>query len=314
MEREYLDNKLIIKNRNEIENKKIGLWFLFECKSCGSIKERRIGSSTMSDFNFKCSSCNRKETNLKKFGVENPFQNEKVKTKIKQFFLKNYGVEYPNQVQSIRQKIESTRILKYGERKEKIVEKTKTTWIEKYGVDNPQKCEKIRKKTEKTNLEKYGHKIAYAYNSPEMKQLLMEKYGVEYPLQNSEIRKKLVKRYFYDKNYFDSSYELIFYKWLQENCIKFEYQPFHQHLYYNGHHYTPDFFVNDEYIEIKGEHFFKDGFLYNPFRKEFLTEYENMLHHFNVRLLKRQDIINIVGSQFFDLELKKIDIYKLSTN
>ena len=37
----------------------------------------------------------RELTNLKKFGVKNPFQSEDVKNKIKQTNLKRYGVDHP---------------------------------------------------------------------------------------------------------------------------------------------------------------------------------------------------------------------------
>ena len=38
-------------------------------------------------------------------------------------------------------------------------------------------------------------------------------------------------------------------------------------------------------ISIKGKQFFKDGHLYNPFTKKFLTEYENLLKDNNVKII-----------------------------
>ena len=51
--------------------------------------------------------------------------------------------------------------------------------------------------------------------------------------------------------------------------MNFEYQPKICFQYsFNGknHKYFPDFIVDGKYIEIKGDHFFKeDGTMYNPF-------------------------------------------------
>lgn len=51
-----------------------------------------------------------RSTNLKKYGVENPFQSESVKEKIKKTLLKKYGVEYLHQNEEIKQKAIQTRI------------------------------------------------------------------------------------------------------------------------------------------------------------------------------------------------------------
>lgn len=307
MEREYLYNKNLITVHSQIENQKIGKFFIYICKHCKKEKEKRINSSNMNDFNFVCCSCNRKITNIKRFGVENPFQNEEIKNKIRKTTFEKYGVENVNKLEEIRKKIEKTRCEKYGEHKEQIHQKAKETFLKNYGVDNPQKNKDIRHKTEITNIKKYGNKTPYSYGSQEMKSLMIEKYGVEYPLQNKVIRKRAVKRYFYDEKYFDSSYELLFYKWLKDNSINFTYQPYDDTLWWNGHHYTPDFKVEEQFIEIKGEQFFKNGRLYNPFKKIFMTDYEEMLKHFNIKILRKNDLIKIIGK----LDTKWANLYNL---
>lgn len=59
----------------------------------------------------------RKQTNLERYGCENPFGNEEIKEKIRQHNLSKYGVEY------------------CGQRPE-VVAKRKQTCLEKYGVEN----------------------------------------------------------------------------------------------------------------------------------------------------------------------------------
>lgn len=56
----------------------------------------------------------KKETSIKNFGVEHPFQCQKMKEKIKTTNLKLYGVEYPIQCEQIKEKIKKTNLVKYG--------------------------------------------------------------------------------------------------------------------------------------------------------------------------------------------------------
>lgn len=69
-----------------------------------------------------------------KYGVDNAFQNEEIKQKIKETFLKKYGVEYPSQVKSIKDKVEITN-------------------IERYGVKNPMQYKSIALKSRSTTEE-----------------------------------------------------------------------------------------------------------------------------------------------------------------
>lgn len=55
-----------------------------------------------------------KETCLKKYGVENPFQSDEVKNKIKQTNLVKYGVENILKLNSTIEKIKSTNLQRYG--------------------------------------------------------------------------------------------------------------------------------------------------------------------------------------------------------
>ena len=55
-----------------------------------------------------------KETNIKKYGVENPLLSEEIKEKIKQTNIKKYGVEFPLQSEEIMIKMKETNMNKYG--------------------------------------------------------------------------------------------------------------------------------------------------------------------------------------------------------
>lgn len=55
-----------------------------------------------------------KDTNLKKYGVENVFQSEQIKEKIKQINIEKYGTENPMQNEQIKNKSMETQKERYG--------------------------------------------------------------------------------------------------------------------------------------------------------------------------------------------------------
>ncbi len=119
---------------------------------------------------------------------------------------------------------------------------------------------------------------------------LQQKYNVENPMQNNQIRLKQQRScYMYDNIKFESSWELIFYIWLQMNQIKFEYQPKIKFQYvYNSinHFYFPDFLINNNtLVEIKGEQFInKETNTWQcPYNHELDKLYEEK-HQFSVLL------------------------------
>jgi len=74
-----------------------------------------------------------KQTNLKKYGVENVSQNEEIKKKKVKTSIKNYSVEHPQQSNIISEKMINTN-------------------MKKLGVPYPMMFEKIKEKVYKTNV------------------------------------------------------------------------------------------------------------------------------------------------------------------
>ena len=170
-----------------------------------------------------------KQTCLKKYGVENPFQSDLFKEKSKQTCLKKYGVEFSGQSENNKQKSKETNLKKYGAEyavqsdlvKQKSKEtnlkkygnenflksdyyksKKKETWIKKYGVDHPWKIKEIHKKSQDTNLIKYGCKAPLQNKEIQdlAKQTCIEKYGSEYYQQSetylktiSDVKQKMIE-------------------------------------------------------------------------------------------------------------------------
>lgn len=78
-----------------------------------------------------------KQTNLQKYGVENPFQSEECKKKSKETMISKYGVSIPLQSNEIK-------------------EKTRQTNLQKYGVENPSQLSEIKQKKIETSKQNFG--------------------------------------------------------------------------------------------------------------------------------------------------------------
>lgn len=81
-----------------------------------------------------------KQSNLLKYGVEYPLQNEKILKKLKKTNLKKYGIEFPLQNSKSLEKYKQTNLLKYGVsspmQNPEIIKKLENTMLDKYGVKN----------------------------------------------------------------------------------------------------------------------------------------------------------------------------------
>ena len=265
-----------------------------KCASIGSIdKIKAIKLERYGDENY-VNAEKAKLTNLQKYGVENTFQREDIKEKIKQTNLNNLGVKNPAQSKEVYNKIKNTCLVKYGKESinqvETIKDKKKETYLQHYNVDNPNKCADIIEKRINTRIEKYGSYINDTIKN-KMFATNQEKYGCKTYSQTIEFNKRINFKkypYKYDSLIFDSSWELIYYIWLKDNNIKFEYHPniFFTYIVDNKtHRYFPDFKVNEEYIEIKGKHLIVDNMLINPKTKEILYEKTKCLKDNNVKII-----------------------------
>lgn len=205
----------------------------------------------------------------------------------------------------IKDRIKETTTTKYGAvgfASETLLEKSRSTYKEKTGFEcpaaNPTVMQTILEKRERT------------WN---------EKYGVKHVMQNPEIAKKTKKKYQFDDRMFDSSWELAYYVWLKDHHIAFNFQPhIAYHYSFNDveHTYEPDFLVEGQLVEIKGDHFFENGKMICPWNHaeddKYEAKHQCMLKH-NVKILSSSDIkfcfeyVNRkYGNNFFDkLKIQK---------
>lgn len=184
-----------------------------------------------------------KETMLKKYGVENAAQLSETKTKAKATTKEKYGVEYYTQTQEYRDRV-------------------KTTSLEKYGVEHPLKSDAVKNKRQQTIQRKYHTDNVFQAESikAKSKHTVREKYGVDFVSQSPEVHSTISKNrknnVSADGQIFDSSYEKIFYEFLQKTGdhtiersvpVGFEYQG-------KSHITLIDFKVDGILFEVKGSH------------------------------------------------------------
>ena len=155
---------------------------------------------------YCCATCKKigvatscKNTNLLKYGVENPSQLESVKDKKKNTCMINYGVSSPLKSAAIRDKVKDTCLEKYGvsnpQQNKQVRQKSIDTCVERYGCENPGQSEEIKKVMKNTCLEKYG--VEYAWQSDFTKDQVKitnnKLYSVDYPMQDPVIFGKMQK-------------------------------------------------------------------------------------------------------------------------
>src|SRR5271157_4131239 len=91
-----------------------------KCQYCGSLDMVKYGSNFISCCEKHLEDYKKdvllkfKKTNLNKFGVENPFQNGEIKSKIKSKIFIKFGVENPSQDLGIKEKKKNTLKKNYG--------------------------------------------------------------------------------------------------------------------------------------------------------------------------------------------------------
>ena len=141
-------------------------------------------------------------TSFKKYGVSHPSKSESVKNKNKETCLKKYGVTSTFQLKEVRDKYGENYINNHGVKNpfqlEEVKEKIKNTNILKYGVENPQQSNEIKEKKKKNAIEKYG--VESTNSSPEVKEnkrrSSLKKYGVDHPNKSENFKEDRRKNFY----------------------------------------------------------------------------------------------------------------------
>jgi G:T-mismatch repair DNA endonuclease (very short patch repair protein) len=139
----------------------------------------------------------RRNTNKRKYGVENVLACAEIQEKLKNTNMKKYGVDNPLKNEEVRQKIKETNLSRYGVENpldnEKIRIKGIMSNLQKFGVDNPLKNEEVRQRIKETNLSRYGVENPFSLKETQVKakETMVKRYGVPHARQSEEIRKRI---------------------------------------------------------------------------------------------------------------------------
>ena len=138
---------------------------------------------------------NRKQTCIRKYGVEYSGQAKEKKEKTIKTWLNKYGVDNPRKAECIKKKI--TQYFKDKNKVNKIIEKRKQTCLEKYGVEYSSQSDLVKNKIKETCLKKYG--VDHPWKSDEVKQEIKETIENRYGSNKNQIIEKIketcLKRY-----------------------------------------------------------------------------------------------------------------------
>ena len=138
----------------------------------------------------------KKSTCLKKYGVNNPSKNKNIQNKRKRTFLEKYGVDSPFKNEKVQNKRKRTFLEKYGvdnpSKSKEVQDKKKSTWLEKYGVDHPSKSKEVQDRTKQTCLDRYGVDNPFKNENikNKIKHTFLEKYGVDNPSKSEYVQNK----------------------------------------------------------------------------------------------------------------------------
>lgn len=219
------------------------------CNDPEYIKKKSVPVKDLDSVNAK-----RRKTVRERYGVDNVFQSEKVKSDIKESLMERYGVDHPMKSKEIQ-------------------EKTKNTFHERYGVDNIFQSEEIKKKIADVQAERYGG-IGFAskeladktrktceerYGSDnyartgefkdKFKETCLERYGAPYYTQTEDYKKKSHDSKKLHGTFNTSKIKEDFSAWLDENGINYVRQYRSDKYPFNCDFYFPD---RDMYLEING--------------------------------------------------------------
>ena len=193
--------------------------------------------------------------------------------------LHKHAKDDPSFFYNIEQKRKATKARRYNDPNWNNRKSAHKTCMERLGSKCPIGNKDVLAKSLRTREQKYGK--GNLTNHKKTRETCLAKYGYDNVWKVPEVHKKCIdttiklhgssnpgNRYEFDGQKFDSKPELAYYIWLKDNNIQFTYKPSLSFSYEHdgsNYRYFPDFIVEGQVVEIKGDHFFKeDGTMCNP--------------------------------------------------
>jgi hypothetical protein len=156
---------------------------------------------------ISCAGARRAETNLERYGAENPFAAVEIKERIKATHMERRGVDHHMKAPESLSKAKKTCMDKYGVEyaftQDWVYAKIRKTHIRLHGVPYPLQSAAIQARIEEVFTAKYGARRPFMAPDfvEKLKRMMLEKYGVEYAMQNPDIFRKALASSFRKKEY-----------------------------------------------------------------------------------------------------------------
>lgn len=183
--------------------------------------------------NKACILKNREAKVMEHYGVKNPSQSEIIKDKKAKTCITNYGVPVP-----AKSKL--------------ILKKMGDTCEKRYGVRNIYELPSVKNKSLETRMNNREEWIAKFLKSNR------DNHGGIHYFQTEESQKHRFHKITYNGVNYDSSWEVAFVRYLEENNYQYTYHPCKIEYSHNGekHFYFPGFKIGDKLVEIKSDYLF----------------------------------------------------------
>ena len=163
--------------------------FHFHDKACVDFASRLDGIL----YTKKC------ETYRNKTGIENPFQDPKIKQQIVNINLTKLGVAYPMQSEIVKEKSRVTCLKKYGAenvaKSQHFLTKSRESSIARYGVSNPMQAIEVKSKLDYREISRKGHETkkktgSYRRSKPEIlcESVLKDIFGAENVILGKQVQ------------------------------------------------------------------------------------------------------------------------------
>ena len=256
--------------------------YSFKCKKCGKLQTRSFRWAHIDAHKtLLCQDC----LNISRYGYAHTYDNPEKQKYALGRIVEEHGGYTLSKGSDIRELTLDEIERRYGHRcslkNDTVLQKAKDKNLAKLGVEFPLQSKVIQEVIRDGYQEKTGFR--YPLQNPEVKekqkQNIIEKFGVDNPMKVPEIQEKSMQnrkqKYIRHGIRFDSKWELAFWIYQTEGLNNQSIKRTNKYYEFTVpgdtkvHKYYPDFELNGEIVEIKGDHFYENrdptARMINPF-------------------------------------------------
>ena len=264
------DNPINLDTPLKLDTLRGGSWFTFKCEICGKEETHEYWPYRKELYSkFLCKKHKTESTNMEIYGkpynigtpktIEKSLNTQREnnggvlwqQTDEGKLYLHEYNKSHPEIHKQSNKKYELKTGYETPFHDPSVRKKAKDVIVEKYGTNNVMKIPEIKEKAANNDRRNHGGLL---YKQTEEGRKSTSDMTANHPYRNAS--------YKYNDVYFHSSWELFYWIYCKDYNIHIERCETHFTFEFNGedwHKYTPDFIVNNKFIEIKGDNLWKES-------------------------------------------------------